>query len=76
MPLIMLLESRLFQDVGLDGLMDQDEQTFFSDYLQKASAVTTPEAYQKILKDPSGDDFHYFRGSDYDDQATWDSRQV
>jgi cell surface protein SprA len=61
-------ESRLYQDVGLDGLMDQDEQTFFSNYLQKSGLIATPEAYQNILKDPSGDDYHYFRGSDYDAQ--------
>jgi cell surface protein SprA len=61
-------ESRLYQDVGLDGLRDQDEQTFFSDYLRKSLLITTPEAYQQILKDPSSDDFHYFRGSDYDNQ--------
>ena len=60
------LESRLYQDVGLDGLMDQDEQSFFASYLQKSMLITSPEAYQKILNDPSGDDFHYFRGSDYD----------
>jgi len=59
-------ESRMYQDVGLDGLMDQDEQTFFQDYLQKTQAITTPETYNDILKDPSNDDFHYFRGSDYD----------
>ncbi len=58
--------SRLYQDVGLDGLRDQDEQTFFSDYLQKAQAITSPEVYNKIVQDPAGDDFHYFRGSDYD----------
>ena len=62
------LESRLYQDVGLDGLGDQDEQSFFRDYLQKALLITSPEAYEEILNDPSGDDFHYFRGSDYDDQ--------
>jgi cell surface protein SprA len=61
-------ESRLFQDVGLDGLMDQDEQTFFKDYLQKALLITTPDTYNEIQKDPSGDDYHYFRGSDYDAQ--------
>ena len=61
-------ESRLFQDVGLDGLMDQDEQTFFANYLQKALLITSPDAYSEILKDPSGDDYHYFRGSDYDAQ--------
>ena len=61
-------ESRLYQDVGLDGLGVQDEQSFFRDYLQKALLITSPEAYKEILNDPSGDDFHYFRGSDYDDQ--------
>jgi cell surface protein SprA len=61
-------ESRLYQDVGLDGLMDRDEESFFSNYLQKSLLITSPDAYQEILKDPSGDDFHYFRGSDYDAQ--------
>ena len=40
--------------------------SFFSNYLQKAQAITTPEVFQEIAKDPSSDDFHYFRGSDYD----------
>ena len=61
-------ESRFYQDAGLDGLKDQDEQTFFEDYLQKASGITTPEAYQQILDDPSSDNFHYFRGTDYDNE--------
>jgi cell surface protein SprA len=59
-------ESRLYQDVGFDGLINQDEQTFFTDYLNRSMLITNPEVYQEILKDPSGDDFHYFRGSDYD----------
>ncbi len=59
--------SRAYQDVGFDGLRNDDERSFFSDYLQKAQAVVNPDPYQKILDDPSGDDFHYFRGSDYDD---------
>jgi cell surface protein SprA len=61
-------ESRRYQDIGLDGLGDQDEQSFFRDYLQKALLITSPGANQEILDDPSGDNFHYFRGSDYDDQ--------
>ena len=59
-------ESRLYQDVGFDGLRNEDEQTFFEEYLQKSQLLTSPETYGEILKDPSGDDFHYFRGSDYD----------
>ena len=62
------LESRRYQDVGLDGLGDSDEQSFFSDYLQRSLIITNPDAYKNILKDPSSDDFHYFRGSDYDFQ--------
>lgn len=60
------LESRRYQDVGLDGLRNEDEQTFFADFLQKAMLIASPEAYQEILKDPSADDFHYFRGTGYD----------
>jgi cell surface protein SprA len=60
------LNSRKYQDVGLDGLQDQDEETFFDNYLKKALLITTPEAFNDIRTDPSGDDFHYFRGSDYD----------
>ncbi len=59
-------ESRTYQDVGLDGLRDQDEQAFFIDYLQRSQAITNPDVYTEILKDPSNDDFHYFRGSKYD----------
>lgn len=60
--------SRRYQDVGLDGLSDQDEQTFFSGYLNKSALICTPDAYQAVYKDPSGDDYHYYRGSDYDAQ--------
>ncbi|MDX9725853.1 MAG: cell surface protein SprA [Bacteroidales bacterium] len=59
-------ESRMYQDVGLDGLMNDDETTFFQDYLQRAQSATSPEVFPEIMKDPSNDDFHYFRGSDYD----------
>ncbi|OFY64035.1 MAG: cell surface protein SprA [Bacteroidetes bacterium RBG_13_43_22] len=58
--------SRQYQDVGLDGLRNDDERTFFTDYLQGAQTITSPAAYQKILDDPAGDNFHYFRGTDYD----------
>jgi cell surface protein SprA len=58
--------SREFQDVGLDGLGDNDEQTFFANYLQKSAAIVSSDAYANIQNDPSADDFHYYRGSDYD----------
>jgi cell surface protein SprA len=60
------VESRQYQDVGLDGLGDQDEQVFFNNYLQKLQLRVDPQVYQSSVDDPSSDNFHYFRGSDYD----------
>ena len=60
-------DSRRYQDIGLDGLSNSDEQTFFSSYLNDVTAVVTNNlALQEIQSDPSNDDFHYFRGSDFD----------
>lgn len=53
---------RAAQDVGFDGLSDATEQTFFNSYLNSLP----PSAYPNIVDDPSADDFHYFRGTDYD----------
>lgn len=65
--------SRVYQDVGYDGLSDVDERTFFGvSYLQRiannASLGTGSAAYANANADPAGDDYHYFRGTDYDNQ--------
>ena len=68
--------SRQYQDVGYDGLGDSDERLFFdSAYLQKLSAAygVTSDAYQLALQDVSADDFHYFRGTDYDNDSKYSS---
>jgi len=59
-------ESRRYQDVGLDGLSNIDEASFFADYLEKAGQIVKPEVLENLVKDPSDDDFKYFRGSEYD----------
>ncbi len=59
-------DSRRYQDVGLDGLGNDDETAFFDSYLLAVGAVVSPEILDRIFEDPSNDDFHYFRGSDYD----------
>lgn len=66
--------SRKYQDIGLDGLNDADERTFYNgnvvDYLgviMKKYGITS-EAYKKAYADPSSDDYHYFRGRYYDNQ--------
>lgn len=69
--------SRQFQDVGYDGLNNFDEAIFYSgqnlpqygyDYIGKIADFLSDQsvAYQNALQDPSGDDFHHFRGEDYD----------
>jgi cell surface protein SprA len=64
--------SRVFQDVGLDGLRDVDEQAFFKNYIDTLGKIhgTTSQAYLNAVADPSADNYHYFRGSDYDIQQT------
>lgn len=59
------------QDVGFDGLRDDQENVHFQDaYLNLLAQEfgTDSPVYQEALLDPSSDNFHHFRGSDYDDQ--------
>lgn len=61
--------SRQYQDVGFDGLNDNLENTFFDNTylaLLRMQFGESSIAYQKALNDPSADNFHYFRGTDYD----------
>lgn len=67
--------ARKLQDVGLNGLSSEEEKTFpaYQDYLTKLQARLSGETLTQMmsdpfspLNDPAGDDYHYFRGSDYD----------
>lgn len=60
--------SRMYQDIGLDGLNDKDEQSFHQSYLESLKSILKQDALTKAMADPSNDDFHYFRGTDYDEQ--------
>ena len=63
--------SRPLQDVGLNGLTDQEEQTYgaYADWLnQIGSVVQNDSLLQAWRNDPAGDDYHYFRGSDFDQE--------
>ncbi len=59
-------QSRIYQDIGLDGLSSKDERTFYKDFLASLLPMVDANAFVQAEKDPSSDDFHYFRGSDYD----------
>ena len=63
-------ETREYQDVGLDGLGDDAERTYFNSYVQQIRSTFGEQsaAYKKVNEDPSSDDFHYYLGSDYDEE--------
>ncbi len=59
-------DARQYQDVGLDGVRNGLEQAVFQDYLSQLSSQVSPVAYQSALSDPSSDNYHYYRGTDFD----------
>ncbi|MBR2637288.1 MAG: cell surface protein SprA [Bacteroidaceae bacterium] len=60
--------SRGQQDVGLNGLNSEQEKQFkpYIDYLESIKGRVRQEIYDSIAADPAGDNYHYFRGADYD----------
>ena len=62
--------ARVKQDVGLNGLTDEEERVYpaYADFLQRVSVNDSVRAVWN--NDPANDDYHYFRGSDFDAQHT------
>lgn len=73
--------ARPYQDVGYDGLSStregvNEEYSFFYDsYIAKVLEKhgSTSDAYLNAVEDPSADDYHYFRGTDYDNDDVYSS---
>lgn len=62
------VNSRKFQDIGLDGLNTEEEKSHFKIFLDSLAINLDPgsPAYLNALTDPSSDDFMYFRSGAYD----------
>ena len=76
--------ARKMQDVGLDGLathsdtpgmLDEFTHPTYATYLSNLNQVLPPETIQAMqndpfspLNDPAGDNYHFYRGSDFDAQ--------
>ena len=60
--------ARARQDIGLNGLNSTQERTFgiYKDYLAAIQGKVSPAVYDSIAADPAGDDYHYYRGTDFD----------
>ena len=77
--------ARIHQDVGLNGLNDEQEYAFeyngrrpYKEYVDAVLARVNdsvklawnnPTERFSPIQDPAGDNFHYYRGSDYDAEA-------
>lgn len=68
--------ARPFQDIGLDGMNDDQEREFFNSvYISKlndklAAGELTQAGYDKLVADPSSDNFKFYRGDDLDAAET------
>ncbi len=69
--------ARLAQDVGIDGLSNEEEfqHETYSKYLDQLRQKLSPTAVEQMqldrfspFNDPAGDNYHFFRGYDYDEE--------
>ncbi|MCF6364841.1 MAG: cell surface protein SprA [Bacteroidales bacterium] len=61
-------DARQYQDVGLDGLSDEDEKTFFDDYINRIENKYSgnPLVLEKVKGDPSNDNYLFYNDPVYD----------
>nr|WP_199077074.1 cell surface protein SprA [Pedobacter sp. ASV19] len=59
-------DARKAQDVGLDGLSNNDERKKFTAQINQIKGQLNPDAAAKFENDPSSDDYAYFRGTALD----------
>ena len=65
--------SRAKQDVGLNGLTDEEERTYgaYKEWIDQIGGIVQNDSLLATWRnDPAGDDYHYYRGSDFDDAQT------
>ena len=59
--------SRIGKDVGLDGMNNEWEVIFFNTFLNNIqNLITDPVARERLMSDPSSDDYVYYRSAIYD----------
>ena len=60
--------SRARQDVGLNGLNDDEERLFglYANYLTQIQGKVSQSVFDSIYADPANDNYHYYRGTDFD----------
>ena len=72
-------EARQYQDVGYDGLRDTDERTFFEETYLNLIRDRFGEgsgAFNQAYNDPSADNYHYFRSTDWDSMEDEEHKSI
>jgi len=61
-------ESRVNQDIGLDGWNNTDEKIHFADYVNwvQNNPTINSDIKARMIADPSGDDYTFYRNDQYD----------
>ena len=64
--------SRELQDVGFNGLTDEEERSFesYAEFNNFVQTLANDSLRQAWTNDPANDNYHYFRGSDFDAAQT------
>ncbi len=64
--------SRARQDVGLNGLNDEEEKSFatYQQFLAQMQGRVNAQVYDSLQADPANDNYHYYRGTDFDHAKT------
>jgi len=60
--------TRPCQDVGLDGLNDEEERKYYAAFLDKVSTFLNPDALERLKSDPSSDNFRFFLDRSYENE--------
>lgn len=72
-------EARQYQDVGYDGLRDTDERSFFEETYLNLIRDRFGEgsgAFNQAYDDPSADNYHYFRSTDWDSMEDEEHKSI
>ena len=59
------IEDRDLQDIGFDGLDDNEELLFFEDYVNEMQTHLTRTAFDSLRNDPGNDNFVFFGSDDF-----------
>ncbi|MBQ2043382.1 MAG: cell surface protein SprA, partial [Bacteroidaceae bacterium] len=64
--------SRARQDIGLNGLTDEEEKSFatYQQFLAQMQGRVNAQVYDSLQADPANDNYHYYRGTDFDRAQT------